>query len=251
MKSAQRIAIVTGASQGIGLATGLALLDAGHKVVFTDRKVTDISLIPLEKQQNAFCEILDVTDTKGAERLVDRLVQQHGSIDILVNNAGISLKNSQGQSNGVLAATVDEFNAMMNVNVMAVMQLSQIVLPHMIEKRWGRIVNIASLAGRTKSIVAGPVYMMTKSAVIGLTRSIATEMGQFGVTCNAVAPGRILTEMAMQAGEKVNHQYGEQIPVKRIGDPAEVAAAVAYLCDERAGFTNGAVIDVNGGFFMN
>ena len=92
--------------------------------------------------------------------------------------------------------------------------------------------------------------MLTKSAVLGLSRSIASEMGEFGITTNCVAPGRILTQMALQAGEEVNRRYAAQIPVKRIGEPQEVGAAITYLCSEAAGFTNGAVIDVNGGFFM-
>jgi 3-oxoacyl-[acyl-carrier protein] reductase len=93
--------------------------------------------------------------------------------------------------------------------------------------------------------------MASKAGVLGLTRAIATEMGPFGITANCVAPGRILTEMALQAGEEVNRRYAEQIPVKRIGTPAEVGQAVAFLCAESSGFINGATIDINGGFFMS
>jgi 3-oxoacyl-[acyl-carrier protein] reductase len=126
-----------------------------------------------------------------------------------------------------------------------------VFIPDMQALKYGRIVSISSLAGRSKSVVAGPSYMASKAGVLGLTRAIASEMGPFGITANCVAPGRILTEMAMQAGEEVNRRYAEQIPVKRIGTAQEVGKAVAFLCEESSGFINGATIDINGGFFMS
>jgi 3-oxoacyl-[acyl-carrier protein] reductase len=131
-----------------------------------------------------------------------------------------------------------------------VLKLSQAFIPGMQKLKWGRIVNVSSLAGRSKSLVAGGSYMASKAGVLGLTRAIAAEMGPFGITANSVAPGRILTEMAMQAGEEVNRRYAEQIPVRRLGTIDEVAAAILYLASEEAGFVNGALIDINGGFYM-
>src|SRR2546427_6703735 len=183
--------------------------------------------------------------------LVADIVQRHGGVDILVNNAGISLKNASGQSNGILEVGLGEVQQILDVNLLSMLRLCQLALPGMKQRGWGRIVNVSSLAGRGKSIVAGPAYMLSKSAVLGLSRSIASEMGQYGITTNCVAPGRILTPMAQQAGDEVNRRYAEQIPVRRLGEAAEVGAAIRYLCSESAGFTNGAVIDVNGGFFMN
>ncbi|MCT9811788.1 3-oxoacyl-ACP reductase [Acidovorax sp. Be4] len=246
----QRVALVTGAAQGIGLATAIELLQDGRKVVLTDLRLPDLSALPESLRANAFAQLLDVSDPAACQKLVAAIREQHGSLDILVNNAGISLKNAAGQSNGILDVGLDEVQKMLDINVIAMLRLCQLVLPGMKDKRWGRIVNVSSLAGRGKSIVAGPAYMLTKSAVLGLSRSIASEMGEFGITTNCVAPGRILTQMAMQAGEEVNQRYAQQIPVKRIGEPAEVGAAIRYLCSEAAGFTNGAVIDVNGGFLM-
>ena len=132
-----------------------------------------------------------------------------------------------------------------------VMQLSQLFLPGMQAQKFGRIVSLSSLAGRSKSVVAGPSYMASKAGVLGLMRAIASEMGPFGITANCVAPGRILTDMAMQAGEEVNRRYAEQIPVRRLGTAEEVADAIAFLCAESSGFINGATIDINGGFFMS
>lgn len=246
-----RVALVTGAAQGIGLASAIALLQDGRKLVLSDRERPDLKLIPEALRANATAVALDVTDEAQCRAVVAQITQELGGVDILVNNAGISLKNAAGQSNGILQLDMQEVQRMVDVNVLAIVRLCQLVLPGMQAKGWGRIVNISSLAGRSKSVVAGPAYMLTKSAVLGLSRSIASEMAPFGITTNCVAPGRILTQMALQAGEEVNRQYAAQIPVKRIGEPGEVAAAICYLASEAAGFTNGAVIDVNGGFFMN
>lgn len=246
-----RVALVTGAAQGIGLASAIALLQDGRKLVLSDRERPDLARIPEALRANATAVTLDVTDEAQCRAVVAQITRDLGGVDILVNNAGISLKNAAGQSNGILQLDMQEVQRMVDVNVLAIVRLCQLVLPGMQAKGWGRIVNISSLAGRSKSVVAGPAYMLTKSAVLGLSRSIASEMGPFGITTNCVAPGRILTQMALQAGEEVNRQYAAQIPVRRIGEPSEVASAICYLASEAAGFTNGAVIDVNGGFFMN
>ncbi len=246
-----RVALVTGAAQGIGLATAIALLEQGRRVVLTDLAAPDLSQVPEALRANAVSLPLDVANAAQCMSVVEQITREHGNIDILVNNAGISLKNAQGQSNGILTLHEDEVQRMIDVNVLSILRLCRLTLPGMKSKGWGRIVNVSSLAGRSKSVVAGPAYMLTKSAVLGLSRSIASEMGPFGITTNCVAPGRILTQMALQAGEEVNRQYAMQIPMRRIGDPEEVAYAIAYLASEQAGFTNGAVIDVNGGFYMN
>ena len=233
-----RTALVTGAARGIGLATAIELLRDGRQVVLADLAAPDLELVPQELRARASAVVAD-------------MVQRHGGVDILVNNAGISLKNASGQSNGILEVGLGEVQQILDVNLLSMLRLCQLALPGMKQRGWGRIVNVSSLAGRGKSIVAGPAYMLSKSAVLGLSRSIASEMGQYGITTNCVAPGRILTPMAQQAGDEVNRRYAEQIPVRRLGEAAEVGAAIRYLCSESAGFTNGAVIDVNGGFFMN
>lgn len=247
----ERVALVTGAAQGIGLASAIELLRDGRRVVLSDLKRPDLSQIPEALRAHASALELDVADEAQCRAAIGQIGRELGGVDILVNNAGISLKNAAGRSNGILEIDMPEVQRMIDVNVLAIVRLCQLVLPGMKARGWGRIVNVSSLAGRSKSVVAGPAYMLTKSAVLGLSRSIASEMGQFGITTNCVAPGRILTQMALQAGEEVNRQYAAQIPVRRIGEPQEVAAAIRYLASDAAGFTNGAVIDVNGGFFMN
>ncbi len=246
-----QVALVTGAAGGIGFATGVELLKAGHIVYFTDRQSTDLSAIDEGLRGRARTTVMDVKDKSSMQQVVFAAVAQHGAIDILVNNAGISIKGPNGRPQGILDATEEEYFEIMRINSLALLTMTQLVLPGMIEKKWGRIVNVASLAGRSKSIVSGPLYMMSKSSVLGLTRATAAEMGPHGITCNAVAPGRVLSPMTDKAAPGVNDGYAAQIPVRRIGEPIEVACGIAYLCSENAGFTNGAVLDVNGGFFMS
>jgi 3-oxoacyl-[acyl-carrier protein] reductase len=246
----RRVALVTGASRGIGLAASRALLARGHRVLMVDRLGVDLENIDTPHRPFAISFAFDVCDTEQVKSALAHAKETVGPIDIIINNAGISPKKPSGRSSGILEITSDEWERTFAVNVTAVMALCQFVLPEMQKAGWGRIVNLTSMAGRTNSRVAGPTYMASKAALIGLTRGIASEMGRHGITANCIAPGRILTEMAMQAGDEVNAQYAAQIPVGRLGTAEEVGASVAYLCSEEAGFVNGAIIDINGGFFM-
>jgi 3-oxoacyl-[acyl-carrier protein] reductase len=246
----QRIALVTGAAKGIGLATSQKLIAAGCKVVMVDRLPIDLSKLGISSE-NARAFSGDVSDAAFLLRLKEQIDARLGTVSILVNNAGISPKRPDGRSSGILEVTLDEWSKVLMINLTTVMQLSQLFLPGMQAQKFGRIVSLSSLAGRSKSIVAGPSYMASKAGVLGLMRAIASEMGPYGVTANCVAPGRILTDMAMQAGEEVNRRYAEQIPVRRLGTADEVADAIAFLCADSSGFINGATIDINCGFFMS
>jgi 3-oxoacyl-[acyl-carrier protein] reductase len=246
----QRIALVTGAAKGIGLATSQKLIAAGCKVVMVDRLPIDLGKLGMSSE-NSLAFSGDVSDAAFLLRLKEQIDARLGTVSILVNNAGISPKRSDGRSSGILEVTIDEWSKVLMINLTTVMQLSQLFLPGMQAQKFGRIVSLSSLAGRSKSIVAGPSYMASKAGVLGLMRAIASEMGPYGITANCVAPGRILTDMAMQAGEEVNRRYAEQIPVRRLGTADEVADAIAFLCAESSGFINGATIDINGGFFMS
>lgn len=251
MISSGKLALVTGGTRGIGLASGVELLRQGHTVVLTGRSGSVDGDIPSQFKNRAHVMRLDMEQTEAFEPFVRKLASELGAIDILVNNAGVSLKNGEGRSNGVQDSTAEEFNETMRINALAPMLLTQAALPAMREKRWGRIVNVASLAGRSKSAVSGPAYMMSKAALLAWTRAVAQEMAPFGVTCNSIAPGRVLTKMAMQGGEDVNTRIAQAIPVGRIGQPEEIAYAVAMLCTDAAAFTTGACLDINGGVFMN
>jgi 3-oxoacyl-[acyl-carrier protein] reductase len=246
----KKIALVTGAAKGIGLGTSQALIAAGRFVVMVDRLPIDLEQLSITDDQ-AVAFQADVTDMAFMTRLQGQIKQRFGTVSILVNNAGISPKRADGLSNGILDVTIQEWSKVLLVNLTTVMQITQLFLPDMKAQGFGRIVSVSSLAGRSKSVVAGPSYMASKAGILGLMRAIASEMGPFGITANCVAPGRILTEMAMQAGEAVNQRYAEQIPVRRLGTADEVGASIAFLCADSSGFINGATIDINGGFFMS
>lgn len=246
-----RVALVTGASRGIGHATAREMLRRGHRVVAIDRAPIDAAaLLETSPPEALMTEQLDVTDMAGIQALRSEIERRWGAVGILVNNAGVSPKKPDGASAGILEIDPEEWEFVLRVNLTAVLRMCQAFLPGMREMGWGRIVNISSLAGRSKSLVAGGSYMASKAGLLGLTRAIAAEMGPSGITANAVAPGRILTEMASQAGPEVNRRYAEQIPVRRLGTTDEVASAILYLASEEAGFVNGAVLDINGGFYM-
>ena len=244
-----RIALVTGAARGIGLATTKGFLRRGYRVVAVDREALDAHQMGAGSG-SLRVESLDVADSQAISNLGDRLEHEWGHVSVLVNNAGISPKKPDGTSSRILEITDDEWSRVLAVNLTAVLKVSQAFLPGMQALRWGRVVNVSSLAGRTKSLVAGGSYVASKAAVLGLTRVMAGEMGPYGITANCVAPGRIATEMAAQAGEEVNRRYAEQIPVRRLGTPEEVAEAILFLASEEAGFVNGGIIDINGGFYM-
>lgn len=251
MNPSGKLALVTGGTRGIGLASGIELLRQGHTVVLTGRSGRAHGAIPAQFENRVHVMQLDMEQPDTFEPFVRGLTSDLGDVDILVNNAGVSLKNAHGQSNGVLTSTRAEFDETMRVNALAPMLLTQLVLPRMQERRWGRIVNIASLAGRSKTAVSGPAYMMSKAALLAWTRAVALEMAPFGITCNSIAPGRVLTKMAMQGGDEVNARLAATIPIGRLGQPEEVAYAVAMLCAHEAAFTTGACLDINGGVFMN
>ena len=250
MPTHQRTAFITGAARGIGLAAAQSLLGTGKRVLLLDREPVALEHFPEEHHKNIRRATLDVTDAEGIAEALEATKAAWGPVGILVNNAGISPKRPDGTSSSILQISSEEWERVVSVNLTSAFRICQLVTPHMQELGWGRIINLSSLAGRTRSRVAGVSYSATKTAVIGLSRTLANELGPFGVTCNCVAPGRILTEMALQGGDEINRAYAEAIPVKRLGTPDEVARVISFLASEDTGFINGAVIDINGGFFM-
>lgn len=243
--------LVTGASRGIGLATALYFLREGYRVVMADRSPIDVETAGLMPFCGRILPItVDVTDMVAVHAMHDAIKTRWGRLQVLVNNAGISFKQPNGSASTLINMTDEEWDSVLAVNLTAVARLCRLFLPEMKEAGYGRIVNVSSLAGRTRSRVAGPAYVATKAAIIGLTRSIASDFGRDGITANCVAPGRIISAMSGPADTPLNQDYLRQIPSARFGTVDEVAAAIGYLVSDAAGFVNGAVIDVNGGAFM-
>jgi 3-oxoacyl-[acyl-carrier protein] reductase len=250
-RSFSRTALVTGAARGIGLATAEALLAAGHRVAMVDRDADAVRLAAGKLPSDRVLALVqDVAHPKAGGNL-DEAVRKHWEpVTILVNNAGIPSPRRGGRTAGLLETTVEEWNAVLEVNLSAALRLCCAFIPFMRERRWGRIVCVSSLAGRSRTYISGVSYMAAKAGLLALSRSIAGEFGRDGITANCVAPGYIDTAMAALHGADKNAEIARQIPVGRAGTPQEVAAAIAFLASEEAGYMTGAVIDINGGIFM-
>jgi 3-oxoacyl-[acyl-carrier protein] reductase len=246
-----RVALVTGAAQGIGLAIARELLARGYRLVAVDAAAAalDAAAAELRGLGEVACFVADVTEPAAIARLQDFAASRFGGVQVLVNNAGISPKIN-GRAARLEEITLAEWNRVFAVNVTSMLLTCQAFVPAMRQARWGRVVNIASIAGRSRSGLAGASYSMSKAAVIGFTRSIAAQVAAEGVTANCVAPGRVQSPMAELTDPRANAEYAKAIPVGRFGTPEEVAAAVAYLAGDAAGFVTGAVLDINGGYAM-
>jgi 3-oxoacyl-[acyl-carrier protein] reductase len=241
-----KVAIVTGASRGIGRSIALALAAEGARIVAVDMMPEGVEALAAEIK-GAGGEALavqgNVTQTADAERMVDAAVEAFGRVDILVNNAGIT-------RDGLLLRMKDEdWDAVLNVNLKGAFLCSRAASKVMAKQRYGRIINIASIVGQMGN--AGQAnYCASKAGLIGLTKSNARELAKRNVTVNAVAPGFIATDMTEALPEKVRQELAAQIPQERLGSADDIANAVLFLAAERSGYITGQVIGVNGGMYM-
>lgn len=249
----KQLCIVTGGANGIGLEIAKGFLQEGNYVVIVDYNKEacqnlDIELAPYKGNFYWFCGDASSEETVGD---VFSWLKQNGyEVNILVNNAAISPKHD-GKRISTELMSLEEWNLVMNVNLTSVFLWTKYSIPHMRPKKWGRIINLSSVAGRTYSRIAGSHYAATKAAIIGFSRTVATELGEDNITINSVAPGRIETNMAKETAADVNQNFLKQIPLKRNGTIQEVVNAVLFLSSDKASYITGSTIDVNGGIFMN
>lgn len=242
-----RVAIVTGAGQGIGRAIALTLAQKGASVAIAD--INDVTAAKVAGEietagGKAVPVKTDVSKIDDIKWMVEKTVREFGTVDILVNNAGIL------HSTPIEDITEEEWDKMMAVNLKSMFFASQQVLKYMKTKKSGRIINISSLAGRMGGYANGVVYSASKAGIIGLTMAVARRVAEFNITVNAVAPGTTETDIIKQfSGEKLE-ALKQTIPLKRLGKPENIAEVVAFLASDAADFITGAVIDVNGGMFM-
>jgi 3-oxoacyl-[acyl-carrier protein] reductase len=243
----QKIAIVTGAGQGIGRAVAIALAQNGTIPVIVDVNAKTALKVAAEINSlnvPAVSFKADVSRVAEIENMVRQVVDKFGTVDVLVNNAGI-LHATQIED-----ITEEEWDRMMAVNLKSVFFASQQVLPYMKKKRWGRIINMSSLAGRMGGYGNGVGYAATKAGIIGLSMSMARRVAPFNVTVNAIAPGTTESEILKSFTPERIAELKRLVPLGRLGKPEDIAALCAFLASEQAGFITGAVIDINGGMFM-
>lgn len=242
---AGQVALVSGASRGIGRAIASELASRGLKVVGTattpaGAQAVSEALAPL----GGMGVVLDVNDASACEAAVESIVGAHGGLHVLVNNAGIT--------RDALAMRMKDgdWDAVLDTNLKAVFRLSRAVMRTMMKQRYGRIVNITSVVGASGN-PGQANYAAAKAGVAGMTRSLARELGSRGITVNCVAPGFIATDMTDALPDAQKAALLGQIPLGRLGSPEEVAAAVAFLASPHAGYITGTELHVNGGMFMS
>lgn len=243
-----RVALVTGGSRGIGRATCFALAAKGASVAVHYRSHSDQALevvdAILEHGGVAFPIAGDLADPDVPAHLVHEVVKQLGRLDILVNNAAVMTDSSVAEMNDAL------WDETLNVNLSAVFRCSRACIPHMRERNWGRIINVTSQAAYTGSANHAH-YAAAKAGLAGFTYSLAKEVGTSGITVNLVAPGRIITDMLEVRMAGREEEWLRQTPLRRFGQPEEVAAAVAFLASDAAAYITGATLHVNGGLLMS
>lgn len=239
-----KVAIVTGASRGIGREIAITLAGYGAHVVVnycgSKDKAAEVIEIINENGGKAVAYQADVSDTEAVNRMFEEVLKEFGRIDILVNNAGIT------RDNLLLKMSEEEFDAVIDTNLKGVYRCLKQAAKIMLKQRSGRIINISSIVGLHGN--PGQInYSAAKAGVIGMTKSLAKEIGSRGITVNAVAPGFIKTEMTEQLPEKIKESIVDQIPLRRFGEVPDVAETVAFLASDRASYITGQVICVDGG----
>ena len=242
-----KCAIVTGAAKGIGKAIALKLASLGANIVLNYRS-SEEKAIETENEIKALgVEVLrvkgDISNISDVENLINTAKEKFGKIDKMVNNAGIT------KDTLILRMKEEDFDSVINVNLKGVFNCLKTITPVMVKQREGKIINLSSVVGLSGN--AGQVnYAASKAGVIGMTKSLAKEVGARGITVNAVAPGFIETDMTEVLGDKFKEEAKKAIPLKRLGKPEDVANVVAFLASEDANYITGQVIQVDGGMVM-
>ena len=242
---AGRVAIVTGAARGLGRAAAGRLLELGARVAVNVRDAGRAAEVAAALGAGALAVPGDVADADGPPSIVRRTLEAFGRVDILVNNAAYARPARFAD------LTADEWRRALEVNLTAPFLLTQAALPSMQRQGYGRIVNISSSAGRTVSTLGGAHYTASKAGLLGLTRGAAKELGQFGITVNAICPGMIDTELTREtASPELLERLAAGYPVPRLGTAREVADLICFVASEEAGYITGASFDITGGDLM-
>ena len=238
--------MVTGASRGIGLACAQELAGVGHKVLLAARSLEKLEVVAAAINAGggeAFAATIDLASLESIQSSIKEMIVQHGPIHILVNNAGVT---KDGLS---MRMKPEDWNSVIQTNLTGAFVCCQGVMSGMMKERWGRIINIASVVGEMGS-PGQSNYVASKAGLIGLTKSLSLELASRGITVNAVTPGFIETDMTAALSEEQKERILAMIPLKRLGQASDIAAAVKFLASEEAGYITGHVLKVNGGMYM-
>ena len=242
----QRLAVVTGAARGIGRAIVLELLRQGRKVAGLDLnegQLAELTKVVSEKGFSVITRVLDITKTELLTQVLEELAEEHGGIGILINNAGITRDKLMIQMDD------EDFDRVISVNLRAAFAATRVAARSMVRNKFGRIISISSVAGIIGQ--AGSAnYAASKAGLIGMTKSIARELGKKNITANCIAPGFIMTDMTQVLPDAVKEGAMAVIPLKRFGTPEDVARAAAFLASDEAGYITGQVLCVDGGMAM-
>ncbi|MBV8553025.1 MAG: 3-oxoacyl-[acyl-carrier-protein] reductase [Acidobacteriaceae bacterium] len=242
----KRTALVTGASRGIGRACAHALATSGYRVVLAARSADKLEEAASSLRENGaetFVVAIDLADSESIAAGITKAAKEFGRIDILVNNAGVTKDGLAVRMKKV------DWDTVLQTNLSGSFFAIQQVLPGMMRERWGRIVNISSVVAEMGN-PGQANYVASKAGLIGLTKSLAHELGSRNITVNAVAPGFIGTDMTHGLSDELKQKMIDQTPLKRMGTPEDIAAAVRFLVSDEAAFITGHVLDVNGGIHM-
>lgn len=242
-----KVAIVTGGTRGIGRAIVLKLADQGANIVVnyrnSDKEAEELKAILEEKGVKVLTVKCDVSNFEDSKNLIDKCKEEFGKIDILVNNAGIT------KDTLIMRMKEDDFDNVIDVNLKGTFNCAKHASAIMLKQKFGKIINMTSVVGITGN--AGQVnYAASKAGVIGLTKSLARELGSRGITANAVAPGFINTDMTKGLSDKVKDEAAKNIPLKKLGNPDDVANLVGFLASDLSNYITGQVINVDGGMVM-
>ncbi len=252
IKFKDRKVLVTGAGSGIGakIAEHFGLLGATVAMVDVNNTALEAKKNELlEKGINAISYCTDISNYESCKKAYDYFYNEIGFIDTLINNAGISPKH-EGKPHKIWELAPEEWDTVVNVNLNGTFNFIRILVPEMINNKFGEIINTSSVAAHAFLPIVSCHYSATKAAIVGLTRHLAGELGPFNIKVNAVAPGRIETPMVTAVGEEVNSTFIVDTPLGRLGTPQEVADVVEFLASEQSHFVTGQVIDVSGGWLM-
>jgi 3-oxoacyl-[acyl-carrier protein] reductase len=236
--------IVTGAARGIGKSIAICFAKEGSNIAFTDLVIDDNARITTEEIKllgvNVKCYASDASDFKSTHKIIDKIIYDFNHIDILINNAGITSDNL------IIRMTEEQWDSVINTNLKSVFNFTHALIPKMIKQKSGSIINISSVVGVHGN--AGQVnYSASKAGIVGLTKSIAKEIGSRGVRANVIAPGFIFTKMTDQLSEKMKTDWLKQIPLRRAGIPDDIANVALFLASDLSSYITGQVIQVDGG----